>query len=61
MLDQTGELELQKCFGGSNLDYGKSIIRSIDGRYTVTGYSGSSDGDVTGNHGETDIWVIEFF
>ncbi len=60
-LDQTGELELQKCFGGSNLDYGKSIIRSIDGRYTVTGYSSSSDGDVTGNHGETDIWVIEFF
>jgi hypothetical protein len=28
------------------------------GKILVTGRSGSNDGDVTGNHGNYDVWVL---
>lgn len=52
-------LEWQKSFGGSDLDYGRSIDQTMDGGYVVAGQAGSSDGDVTGFHGKTDFWVVK--
>jgi len=45
------------CYGGSGDDYGYRITESPDGGYTFVGTTGSNDGDVSGNHGMTDIWL----
>lgn len=62
LIDDTGELLWQKCYGGFNGDYGSSAIQSDDKGFIVAGYSASSDGDVTGHHGiayNNDIWVFK--
>ncbi|MDD1730449.1 MAG: hypothetical protein LUQ50_15450 [Methanospirillum sp.] len=57
-LDQAGQILWQKVFGGSKRDSGSSIIRTSDGGYAMTGNTYSSDGDVTSNHGSSDVWVV---
>ncbi len=49
----------KKTFGGSNYDFGSSIVESNDGGYVFAGSSTSNDGDAPGNHGNFDIWVIK--
>jgi hypothetical protein len=58
-LNSTGNLQWQKAFGGSNLDNPTTISLTNDGGYIMTGQSNSTDGDVTGNHGNDDAWVIK--
>lgn len=36
-----------------------SVIQSEDGGYVFTGWTESTDGDVTGSHGESDMWVVK--
>ena len=33
--------------------------QTSDGGYLVGGYSDSNSGDVTGNHGSTDFWIVK--
>jgi gliding motility-associated-like protein len=54
-----GTLQWQKCFGGSNYDRGGSIIPTNDGNYLIAGSTNSTDGDVQGNHGNTDYWLFK--
>lgn len=58
-LDKNGNKQWQKCLGGSRQDYGASIIASADGGYVMAGYTLSNDGDVSGNHGDYDVWVVK--
>lgn len=58
-LDAAGVIQWQKSFGGSNVDVPRSIQVVSDGGYVLSGYSSSSDGDITGNHGNYDYWVIK--
>ncbi|HYV93478.1 MAG TPA: T9SS type A sorting domain-containing protein [Chitinophagales bacterium] len=58
-LDSAGDLLWQKSFGGSNEDDGTFILQTIDGGFFVAGYSDSNDGDVSGNHGSWDIWILQ--
>ena len=58
-LNSTGTAEWQKTFGGSLNDEGNDIVQDIDGGYLIAGRSGSNDGDVTGNHGSPDFWVVK--
>ena len=58
-LDETGKIQWQKCLGGSSYDEAYSIQQTSDGGYIVAGYTGSNDGDVSGNHGYTDYWVVK--
>lgn len=58
-LNTTGDIEWQKCFGGSNDDEARSIQQTTDGGYIVAGNSLSDDGDVTENHGGRDFWVVK--
>ncbi len=53
------QLTLQKCLGGSLSDQGYEVLSSIDGSYLVAGYTRSKDGDVSGNHGSSDVWVVK--
>ncbi|MCH8331643.1 MAG: T9SS type A sorting domain-containing protein [Bacteroidetes bacterium] len=58
-LDSVGTLIWQKSLGGSDFDIANSIIQTNDGGYIVAGYSSSNDGDVTGNNGGEDYWVVK--
>jgi hypothetical protein len=58
-LSTQGILEWQKCFGGVDYDEAHSIIQTIDGGYVVAGFTYSNDEDVSGNHGDSDYWVIK--
>lgn len=57
-LDESGNIEWQKCFGGSINDHVSSVRQTLDGGYIAAGSTDSHDGDVSGNHGEDDAWVI---
>ncbi len=58
-LDNLGNPVWQKSLGGSSLDEGRNIIQATDGNIIVTGFTISNDGDVTGNHGNQDYWVVK--
>lgn len=58
-LDSAGSLVWQKCLGGTSLECGFSIQQTFDGGYVLAGMTYSNDGDVSGNHGEIDIWVVK--
>ncbi len=57
-LDSNGQLLWVKTFGGSGTDIATSIL-FFDNYIWVLGYSNSSDGDVTGNYGSFDLWLIK--
>lgn len=58
-LNSTGEIEWQKCFGGSNDEESYSIKQTNDGGYVVTGYTFSNNGNVSGYHGGYDFWIFK--
>ncbi len=58
-LDSLGNIEWQKCLGGTVNDQLYSIKQTSDSGYIVTGRVSSIDGDVIGNHGANDGWVVK--
>ncbi len=58
-LNATGTIQWQKTFGGSFEDAALSIQQTTDGGYIVASYTGSTDGDVSGNHGDYDYWIVK--
>jgi Secretion system C-terminal sorting domain len=58
-ISASGSLQWQKSLGGSGNDYANSVQQTSDGGYIVAGVSNSNDGDVTGNHGGNDFWVVK--
>ena len=58
-VNSLGNMQWQKCLGGSNDDEAMSVKQTTDGGYIVTGVSQSNDGNVTGHHGNSDHWVVK--
>ena len=58
-LNASGNLVWQKCLGGSSLEFNASIQQTTDGGFIICGTTQSIDGDVSGNHGIWDIWVVK--
>jgi hypothetical protein len=58
-LDANGNVVWGGSFGGSGDDLPNALVQTPDGGYLVAGWTGSSDGDVTFNHGTWDYWVIK--
>lgn len=58
-LSVTGSILWQKALGGTSYDQGNAMCQTADSGFILTGYSSSTDGDVTGNHGGADIWVVK--
>ena len=52
-------IKWQKTYGGSRDDFTQSIQLTNDGGFIMAGFSWSNDGDVSGNHGEGDYWVVK--
>lgn len=57
--DTQGSIQWSKTYGGSNDDVASSLNITNDGGYIISGYSRSNDGDVSGNEGFQDYWVIK--
>ncbi|GHV40106.1 lipoprotein [Synergistales bacterium] len=60
-LNATGDIVWQKSLGGSGIEEAHSIQQTSDGGYIVAGTSSSylNDGDVSGNHGALDYWIVK--
>jgi hypothetical protein len=58
-LDPEGDIVWQRTFGGTDTDEAHSLRRTQDGGIIFAGASRSVDGDLTGNHGGLDFWVVK--
>ncbi|MBL7806604.1 MAG: T9SS type A sorting domain-containing protein [Saprospiraceae bacterium] len=52
-------IQWQRAFGGSDSDDAYSVQQTLDGGYIVSGSTVSIDGDVFGNHGGSEYWVLK--
>jgi len=57
-LDANLNIEWDRCYGGSNHD-GSTALAEVSDGYIMGGYTRSNDGDVSGNHGGSDIWIVK--
>ncbi|HLP95847.1 MAG TPA: T9SS type A sorting domain-containing protein [Saprospiraceae bacterium] len=58
-LNQAGELQWQKSFGGSADDSGQAMVILEDLGIAIMGTTESTNGDVIGNDGGIDFWIIK--
>ena len=58
-LSSTGSIEWAKTYGGSDEEDGVAIKQTPDGGYILATTTKSTDGDVVGNHGGDDIWILK--
>ena len=58
-LSANGNLQWQKCYGGSGDDQLTSVTKGSGNTFVAAGFSTSNDGDVNGNHGDYDGWVVK--
>ena len=58
-LDSLGNLQWQKTMGGTSNDFGTAVKVASDGGYIITGSTYSNNGDVSGNNGGYDVWVVK--
>ncbi len=55
----SGSVQWKKCYGGSNYDDFGSVRIAADGGLIIAGGSSSNNGDVSGNHGSSDFWLVK--
>lgn len=57
-LDSLGKILWQRNLGGSQDEVAKDVVELPGGDLLVLGSTSSVDGDVTGNHGAEDVWLV---
>lgn len=60
-INTSGNIIWQKCFGSSYSDIGRSIAKTSDGNYVLTGEVNGNNGDVSGANanGFADVWIVK--
>ncbi len=60
-MDTLGSNHYYRCFGGTGYDEFNSFIEYVPGFYYkyIIGRTSSNDGDVSGNHGSLDAWLVK--
>ncbi len=58
-VDETGNIIWGHTYGGSGIDEAVKLLKTNDNGYLLFGYTSSFDGDVSGNHGMFDVWIIK--
>ncbi|MBI9037418.1 MAG: T9SS type A sorting domain-containing protein [Bacteroidales bacterium] len=58
VMSQNMTINWQNCYGGSNKDDAYDIISTKNG-YLIGGYTKSTNGDISYNHGESDCWLVK--
>lgn len=56
---QSATLFWQKCYGGTSTDFADKIKSTPDGGFIQVGNVASNNGNVSGNHGDSDAWVVK--
>jgi PKD repeat protein len=56
--DGSFNVEWSYSYGGSGNDRPVTVLENPDGGFLITGYTFSNNGDVSGQHGTSDIWLI---
>ncbi|MBK7852837.1 MAG: hypothetical protein IPJ66_17330 [Bacteroidetes bacterium] len=59
-INASGTILWQKCFGGTGTEDPHSLAELADGSLMSSGITNSTNGDVSGNHGNYDLWVTKF-
>ncbi len=57
--DENGQIIWEKTYGGSDEDYPSNMLPTPDGGFMLFGHTYSTDGDVVGNHGDGDWWLVK--
>jgi len=57
--DSSGNIVWKKCYGGSAEDLFRDILVTSDGGFVAYGHANSTNGDVVGNHGGSDCWLVK--
>lgn len=58
-LSSSGNLLWQKCLGGTDSEFGFAVAQASDGGFFASGWTVSTDGDVTQSNGGYDGWVVK--
>lgn len=58
-ISASGEIIWSKTYGGSDDENASRITKTNDGGFLLSGYTTSNDGDVSGNAGFQDYWVVK--
>ena len=58
-LSSDGDLNWQETIGGDGDDKATVADEISEEEYIVVGFSNSENGDVSGNHGDYDVWVAD--
>jgi hypothetical protein len=58
-VDTNGNMLWERSFGGTGIEISYDIANTLDNGYVVVGNTFSTDGDISGNKGESDIWLIK--
>jgi hypothetical protein len=58
-IDRFGSIEWQNSLGGFDYDNLYCAIQTLDSGYILAGSTISTNGDVTGNHGMLDCWIVK--
>jgi hypothetical protein len=58
-INSTGDLISQRTYGGSQSEGAEGILQTSDGGYVFSSMTLSNNGDVSGNHGLSDTWVVK--
>lgn len=65
-LDSAGAVVWKKCYGGTGMEdieemeiNGTQVLELPDGNLMVAGRTASNNGDVSGNHGGADAWLMK--
>jgi len=57
-LNDTGSIEWQRTYGGTGNDYGSNTVQCAGGGYIIGCNADSANGDITFNHGVSDLWAV---
>lgn len=57
-IDNEGEIEWERCYGGSKYDMGYSIQITPDSGYVFCGHTQSDNGDVHSSYDKINAWVV---
>ncbi|MBL7806605.1 MAG: T9SS type A sorting domain-containing protein [Saprospiraceae bacterium] len=58
-IDSIGDIVWQIAFGGTQDETAFSAVQAYDGGLAIAGWARSNNGDVSGNHGSTDYWIVK--
>ncbi|MFD0795957.1 hypothetical protein ACFQZJ_00680 [Maribacter chungangensis] len=58
-VDANGNLLWERSYGGSGIEIAYDIAKTQDGGYVIAGNTFSSDGDISGTKGESDVWLVK--